>query len=226
MKIELWLIWKEPVSRRRFKIGILQKDEKKYIFKYVNPELDDARKNGFKFYPGFEDITKTYESESLFTNIASRLPNSKRKDYLEILNWYNLDINSSEIDILIATKGRLLTDNYEFVPAFNLNKIIFDVAGTRHSKDILKCRKMLKINDKLLLEPENNVKDENAIKVVYVDENNERYEIGYVPRYYSKKILEILKNNVNYSAMVQSLNFDSSFFDEDITANVKLIINN
>ena len=47
-----------------------------------------------------------------------------------------MDINSSEIDILIATKGRLLTDNYEFVPAFNLNKIIFDVAGTRHSKDI------------------------------------------------------------------------------------------
>lgn len=29
MKIELWLIWKKPVSRRRFKIGILQKDEKK-----------------------------------------------------------------------------------------------------------------------------------------------------------------------------------------------------
>ena len=85
---------------------------------------------------------------------------------------------------------------------------------------------MLKINDKLLLEPENNVKVEDAIKVVYVDENNEMYEIGYVPRYYSKKILEILKNNVNYSAMVQSLNFDSSFFDEDITANVKLIINN
>ena len=68
-------------------------------------------------------MSKTYKNNELFINIASRLPNKGRIDYLEILNSYNLDKESSDFDILKATRGRTLTDNYEFVPAFDLNKI-------------------------------------------------------------------------------------------------------
>ncbi len=60
MKDELWLIWKEPTSRRRYKIGSLIKESKGYKFAYINPELDDARTVGFKYFPGFEDLTKLY----------------------------------------------------------------------------------------------------------------------------------------------------------------------
>lgn len=223
MNNELWLIWKEPLSHRRFKIGILIKLNDGYEFSYVDPELGEARKVGFNFFSGFNDLSKTYKNNELFINIASRLPNKGRIDYLEILNSYNLDKESSDFDILKATRGRTLTDNYEFVPAFDLNKIEFDVAGTRHCKDINKCKDFLKINRVLYLEPEpNNKNDENAVKVV-LKENGKLYHLGYVPRYYSKELLNELNKGVKYSAMIQNLKFNSPFSDENIVANVKLI---
>lgn len=223
MNNELWLIWKEPLSHRRFKIGILIKLNDGYEFSYVDPELGEARKVGFNFFPGFNGLSKTYKNNELFINIASRLPNKGRIDYLEILNSYNLDKESSDFDILKATRGRTLTDNYEFVPAFDLNKIEFDVAGTRHCKDINKCKDFLKINRVLYLEPEpNNKNDENAVKVV-LKENGKLYHLGYVPRYYSKELLNELNKGAKYSAMIQNLKFNSPFSDENIVANVKLI---
>lgn len=223
MKNELWLTWKEPYSRRRYKVGVLSKEEKNYIFKYENPELDAATEKGFKYFPGFEDTKKVYKNEVLFMNIKTRLPNVSRPDYLEILNSYNLEKDSNDFDILKATRGRLITDDYEFVPAFDLNKIEFDIAGTRHCHDINKCKKILKINDKLLLAIDSdNEFDNNAIKVMYNDGKNS-YHLGYVPRYYAKQLSEKLQKGMNYSAMIKSLNFDSPLSDENITASVKLI---
>ncbi len=51
----------------------------------------------------------------LFSNIESRLPNTSRPEYLEILNTYDLEPNASQIEILKKTKGRLLTDNFDLV---------------------------------------------------------------------------------------------------------------
>ncbi len=223
MNGELWLIWKDLISRRRYKVGILNRKNGMYKFSYVNPELNDAKKVGFKYFPGFEDLTKDYESETLFANILTRLPNSTRPDYLEILNSYNLDKETEEFEILKVTRGRTITDNYEFVPAFDLNKIEFDVAGTSHCDDIKECRKYLRVNKKLYLEPEpDNVSDKNAIKIVF-KEDGRVFHLGYVPRYYCKELLDELYKGVKYSAMIQSLNLDSQLSDENICANVKLI---
>lgn len=220
---EMLLIWKEPISRRRFIIGNLSYDGIKYIFKYTNPEVEDAKKYGFEFYPGFQKLNKIYESEQLFPNIETRLPNPLRPDYLEILNSYGLEKDSTKLQILCKTKGRLITDNYEFVPSFDKHKIEFEIAGTRHSNDTIKCKEFLSINKKLyLILDDNNKYDENAVKVIYKC-NNKDYELGYVPRYYSKELKKILKENIKYSAMIESLNFDSNIRDEDITVSVKLI---
>ena len=225
MNNEMWLIWKNPQTRRRYKIGVLTYNKQQYLFKYVNPELDDARKNGFGFFPGFDNIHKEYISKELFANTETRLPNPARPDYLEILNSYGLEKDSTKLEILKATKGRLLTDNYEFVPAFDKVKVQFDVAGTRHCPDVKKCLKLISVNDKLILElDQNNLYDKNALKVILI-KNNKYYHLGYVPRYYSKELTELLKNNVEYSAMVQSLNFESKINDEDISVVVKLIFN-
>lgn len=225
MKEELWLIWKEPISRKRYKIGSLTKNNEGYKFNYINPELNEAKTAGFKYFPGFEDLTKTYESSKLFPNILTRLPNSTRPDYLEILNYYNLEKDSDDFAILVATRGRTLTDNYEFVLAFDANKLSFDVAGTSHSKDIKKCKEYLKVNKKLYLIPEpDNVYDANAIKIVF-EENGKFFHLGYVPRYYCKELLNKLKQNIKYSAMIQSVNLESQLNDENITASVKLILN-
>lgn len=225
MKEELWLIWKDSVSRRRYKIGILTKELSKYKFNYVNSELDNAKLAGFNYFPGFEDTKKTYESDVLFTNIATRLPNDTRPDYLEILNCYNLEKDSDEFKILKATRGRTITDNYEFVAAFDPNKVEFDVAGTSHCSDVEKCKNNLRVNEKIYLEHEpENSKDSNAIKVIYKEKGNS-YHLGYVPRYYSKELLTELNKGTQYSAMIQSLNLESQLSDENITAKVKLILN-
>ena len=225
MKEELWLIWKEPVSRRRYKICILVKESSKYKFYYVNPELDAAKLKGFNYFPGFEDTKKIYENDTLFTNIVTRLPNKTRPDYLEILNCYNLEKDADEFKILKTTRGRTITDNYEFVAAFDPNKVEFDVAGTSHCKDIEECKKYLKINANLYLEHEpENPKDPNAVKVIFKEKTNS-YHLGYVPRYYSKELLNELNKGIEYSAMIQSLNFESQLNDENITAKVKLILN-
>ena len=63
------------------------------------------------------------------------------------------------------------------------------------------------------------------IKVI-IKKNGIKYHLGYVPRYYSSELSKLLKNNVDYSAMVQSINFENKINKEDITANVKLIVNN
>lgn len=225
MKKELWLIWKHPKTRRRYKIGILSYEDGEYMFKYIDPELNDAMKVGFRYFPGFENINQKYISNELFANIETRLPNKRRADYLDILNLYNLEIDSTKLEILKATKGRLITDNYEFVPAFDANKVEFDVAATRHCPDVAKCKNLINVNDRLLLELDlENKYDKNAIKVIYTKEEK-KYHLGYVPRYYSKELSEILKNNIEYSAMIQSLNFESEINDEDITVFVKLIFN-
>ena len=224
MKQELWLIWRQPKTRRRYKVGILSFD-KIYTFSYLNPELDDALKNGFTYFPGFEDLQKEYRSEQLFANIATRLPNPKRPDYLNILNSYDLDSSSSQFDILSATKGRLVTDSYEFVPVFDSKKIEFDIAGTRHSKYISECCQLIQVNDLLTLELDpNNEFDEHAIKVLFIHDSK-KYQLGFVPRYYSKELTKLLNKKVSYSAMVESLNFESELNDEDVTVFVKLIFN-
>lgn len=222
---QLWLIWKDPLKRRRYKVGVLEKNEKYYSFKYVNPELNIAKNAGFDYYPGFEDTSKEYKNEKMFLNIENRLPNKKRPDYLEILNSYNLNIDSNSMEILKATKGRLVTDTYEFVEPFDKKKIEFDIAGTSHCNDLRECKDSIKVNDKLKLELEpNNISDPYAIKIV-LEKNGKMYHIGYVPRYYSKELTKILEKGVEYSALVQSLNFESVYNDEDINAYVKLIFN-
>ena len=219
----LWVIWKEAESRRRYIIGELKEDNQKYSFKYTNPELDDAKKVGFNNFPGFPDLKKVYKEDSLFANIKTRLPNPKRPDYLEILNYYNLSSLSSDMEILKATKGRLLTDHFEFVPVFtNQDKLLFDIAGTRHHLPVDKLKDVLKINDDLILEHEHdNPSDENAIKVLY-EYNNEEILLGYVPRFYSIELAKLLDKNIRYSAKIESLHLESSIYDEYVS--VKLII--
>ena len=159
----------------------------------------------------------------MFINIATRLPNENRPDYLQLLNMYDLNIKSYKMEMLEKTKGRLLTDNFEFVPEFNINKIEFDVAGTSHIEDIEKCKKILNVNDNIILEKEEDNKfDKYAIKIIF-ENNKRRYHIGYVPRYYSKDLSKLLEKNIEYSAKIESLRLNTSFRDEDILVSIKII---
>ena len=221
----LWLIWKNPTTRRRFRVGTLSFDDekRKYRFEYTNPELDDARTGGFVSFPGFNDLKKIYESDKLFVNIVSRFPNPERPDYLEILNSYNLSSDSKDIDILYATKGRLMTDTFEFVPEFDKRKIEFDLAGIRHLGNFEKIKDRIQENDKVALKIDSeNEFDKYAIKVCYFMEDGEEIELGYVPRYYSRQLTDLIQTK-KYSATVQKVRFDRKILDEFISVSVKLV---
>ena len=72
---ELWLIWKNPITKISYKVGVHHK-ENKYTFSYANSELEGAKK-GFKYFSEFPELEKNYESDKIFPNILTRLPNKK-----------------------------------------------------------------------------------------------------------------------------------------------------
>ena len=217
MKKTLWMIWKNPITRDRYRVGTLTIHDNNYDFRY-NTNENDLKNIGFDFFPGFNDINKIYNSQTLFENILNRLPNKNRPDYLKIIEDYGLSESSTDIEILEKTRGRLLTDNFEFVPSFNYDKIEFEVAGTRYSTELKKCKDSIKIGSELLLETEENNKYDKCAVVVKFSV----YKLGYVPRYYSQYLYKLLKEKTPYSAHVINLNFDSKIYDEAITVNVKI----
>lgn len=233
----LWLIWKSSKKRQRYKIGELKQEVdpngvSSYTFEYTDPELNDARSDGFDFFPGFnENQKKVYYSQNLFENIKTRLLNHRRSDFLELLNKYNLKDGASDWEVLVATRGRLVTDDFEFVAPFDEQRIEFDVAGIRYGDLAEKCTKdcnndsvsLVDVNTVLELKSENNnIYDPNAV-AIYLPCANQSYRIGYVPRYYSRQIKELIDANTRYSAMISRLILDSENHDDKITINVKLI---
>jgi hypothetical protein len=221
----LMLIWKDPITRKRYKVGELTVSHDEYSFKYVNPELTDAAQKGFKNYPTFPDLSKTYSQTGMFQTILERLPRKKRPDYLNILDRYNLNENSSDLEILIATRGRTPTDPFEFVQYIDFQpdqhfKLNFDLAGVRHYEpNIQKEGLVIGTEIRLIREPLNEW-DPNAVKV----QTQSDTILGYVPKYYSKVITSMLLHNASYSAKIVRLDFISNSPDEWIQAYVEVII--
>lgn len=227
---ELWLIWRSDSreNRRRYRVGTLRRDGDKYIFNYGNDEdFVEAREAGLVSFPGFENLEKKYVSEGdLFSNIVARLPKPERDDYLDILNRYDIALDDDKFKILIATKGRQVGDNFEFVRAFDGNKVEFDVAGVNHRQldKIEKAAKegYLASGAKLILKrEEDNRHDKFAIRIILPTGKDEVF-IGYVPRYYSEYLAKKIDDGVDYSAVVARVDLGSKIRDEKISTVVRL----
>ena len=215
----LWLVWRDWSNKDKYLIGELTYDNNIYKFKYFPDELKEAQKLNFRCYFGFNDLDKVYESKDLFFNIKVRLPNPKRPDYLDILNNFDLNCNSTEMEILEKTGGRLLTDSFEFVPSFNKNETVeFEVINTNSFID--SNLKDMVVDDNLEFE----IEDQNnySIKVNYL-KAKDKYQVGYVPRFYSKEIIKLLNMNIPYSLKIARIIFDNKIGVEHTIIKVKLI---
>ncbi|MEY8741222.1 HIRAN domain-containing protein [Bacillales bacterium AN1005] len=224
---ELLLVWKEPESRQRYVVGklIYNGDENKYLFSYLSENLQKAVSVGFKNYPSFPDLGETYESKGqLFPGLMNRLPNKKRPNYPEILLKYNLDTTSTVMEILGATRGRLGTDNFEFVQfiEFIQNQpfqITFDLAAARRY-DFPSVKGEIKENEVVtLIRDMDNQVDVNAVRVIYRD----NLCLGYVPRYYSEDLAAMLEAGVQYKAIIKKLDILNDNPDEWAKIRVEVI---
>lgn len=204
----LYLIWKHPDTRRQYIVGILSKNGF-FEFKY-GEEFTEAQKEGFKGIEAFKEFDKTYTSEKLFPVFSSRLPDKKRKGISEILKKYN--INEYDEYMLLKNSGaRLPIDTLEFIdPIFDDEQPVsrcFYVAGARHYMPCCgeECVNNIDIKENdsltLCLEPDNKY-DKNAVLIKTKNSN----VIGYVPRYYSKQVAQMIKDNRNVICRVVEFN--------------------
>lgn len=83
----------------------------------------------------------------------------------------------------------------------------------------------IKENVSLILnqEPENKY-DKYAIQVI-LKKIGQEYHLGYVPRYYSKYLTDVLNDCISYSAMIEKVRTDPVLKEDNITVFVKLIFN-
>ncbi|NLB43296.1 MAG: DNA-binding protein [Clostridiales bacterium] len=207
----LYLIWKEPISRRNFIIGQLSKNSQ-YEFTYGH-EVDQAIKEGFELLIPFENIDKVYKSDTLFPTFSSRLPDAKRRGIDKILTKYDLK-EFDEYKLLKKSGARLPIDTLEFIdPIFEESngevERNFYIAGVRYyiGCDGAICEEALNLSveDSLSLDLEpTNQYDGDAIKVVDMKNNH----LGYLPRYYSAGITEYLEQGASYECKVLEVNKD------------------
>lgn len=194
----LFLIWKQPETRRQYIVGVLSKNGG-FEFEYAK-DINEARENGFSGMESFKDFNRTYKSEKLFPVFSSRLPDKKRRGIDDILKKYNMD-KYDEYLLLKNSGARLPIDTFEFIdPIFDEEEVVlrnFYIAGISH---YLNCKNNVcdfsNVNihngDKLILKLEpDNVRDKYAVEIYTLD----NVKLGYVPRYYSRQVTERIKKN-------------------------------
>ena len=191
----LYLIWKSEQTRKQYIIGQLTKNGQ-YEFQYGG-EVQAAIADGFRPLLCFPDLNKVYKDDRLFTIFTSRLPDKKRKNIQTILEKYGLE-KYDDYMLLKRSGARLPIDNLEFIdPILSLDKDvtrIFYMAGVRHYLDCdgKDCAQAIEVTrgDEVFLrtEPDNSY-DQNAVQFLDISGN----VLGYVPRYYSKGVTELLK---------------------------------
>ncbi len=223
----LYLIWKDPITRRNFIVGQLSKNSQ-YEFSY-GYEIRDAMEKGFELLISFEDIEKVYKSDTLFPTFSSRLPDRKRRGIEKILAKYDLE-EFNDYKLLKRSGARLPIDTLEFIDPILTEhngeiKRIFYIAGVRHyiGCDGEDCKEAMDVNieDRLHLEIEpTNLYDENAVKVLDKENNH----VGYLPRYFSESIAEYLKENIEYVCIVLEFNKDMTC-DECIKVRLEIQCN-
>lgn len=206
----LYLIWKSEKNRRQYIIGQLSKNTH-YQFEYCK-EVAEAQKEGFLPLISFPELNGIYCSNALFPVFESRLPDKKRKDMGNILKKYGMD-EYEPYQLLKRSGARLPIDSLYFIdPIIDTSKPFkrkFHMAGVRHyiGCNGKECDKSLEITTgeevTLDLEPEN-VKDKKAVKVL----NSKKQMLGYIPRYYSSSVFDLIQEGRNLKCTV--LNVDKN----------------
>ncbi len=193
------VLWKDVLTRRNFKVGVLYKD-KKYVFAYDVDGVSAAQECGFNGLVAFPDLSAEYTNDELFPVFENRLPDKRRKDLPDVLKRYGLQ-EYDAFELLKKTGGKTPTDTISFAESIILSDEVdivreFNIAGVRHcnvcnGKADEECTIQIELIKgdrlKLTLEPKND-KDPYAVAVYKAT-----HKVGYIPSNYCKQVFGALK---------------------------------
>ena len=189
------LVWRTPLRpadegggrdclvRDHHAVGeLVRKRSGRVSFQYFD-DLDAARTQGFKGYPGLRLGRKVNEKVG-FDLLRRRLPPAERTDFGETLQKFDLpaDLDRSDHLTLLAYTGARNNDSFSICETFDgfdkPFRFLFDLANVERDGTYDVCAK-LKPGDALTFKRDpDNPNNPNAVKVVRAD--NEKQKAGYV----------------------------------------------
>ena len=199
MMKKLFLAWQDPKSRYWFPIGQLNFDGKKYHFVYTKGVTQAQAESGFQLLHSFPDPDRIYSSSELFPLFSNRLMRPSRPDYQDYLQWLNIPQDENDpIAILARSEGRKATDTFAVFPEPEINQngsyyLHFFLHGLRYMPESsIERVKQLQPEELLYLTQDfQNPYDSKALLL----RTEDRYNLGYCPRYLAADIGEILNEN-------------------------------
>lgn len=207
---KLLVSWKGPESKKNYFVGLLSKNNDSnglnYKFVYNQEIVSQAQKDGFKPFVGLKDLDKEYSSNKLFSIFERRLPNQSRNVFKKFINDYSLETSDVVTwEYLKITKGRTATDNLSFLePVYIIGDNLMytgEVAGWSFTRQ---NNYDLKVNDQLVLQvEENNREDNTAVEII--NPENENTRVGYIQKPFNKVFFSLLKKGYSLNCYIKSI---------------------
>ena len=163
---------------------LVRKRSGRVSFRYFD-DLEAARAQGFRGYPGLFIDTKAKDNDRIGVELLRRrLPPEQRRDYGKILQTFGLpvDLDLSDHLTLMAYTGARNDDDFSICETFDgfdrPFRFLFDLANVRHDGTYDVCAKLAPGEALTFRREPDNPHDPNAVKVVRAA--NEKEKAGYV----------------------------------------------
>lgn len=195
----LFLAWQDPNSGSWFPIGRLTFDGTEYQFAYTHGVEEAQAKCDFQLLQSFPRLNEVYKSNELFPLFSNRLMPRSRPDYNNFVQWLNVPKHKDDpIALLARSGGRKATDHFEVFPCpeqdeNGLYHIHFFVHRLRElpEESIIRLNKLKPAELLYLAHDLQNEYDTQALML----RTNDRYLVGYCPRYLVEEVWELLRQN-------------------------------
>ncbi|EGR1562256.1 hypothetical protein D6L41_12115 [Vibrio alginolyticus] len=207
----VFVIWKDSDDGMWHPVAKLTRTDDSYRFNYTK----GANHKNFIAFPRMDDLTKVYQSASLFSFFTNRLIPTNRPEFKKMLEWSDIDPTGyDELDLLGVSGGARKTDEFRIISEPEVTtqgqyKIRFFISGVRHL-DVASTERV------------NNLEAGEQLKFIYEDSNphdckavlvstSDETPIGYCPKYFNCDVRALLDDPEldSHSLNVVKLNRDA-----------------
>ena len=111
---QLIVTWQNPEIRAVYPVGVLAKEHDYYSFAYLKRV---SKATGFRPFAGFEDMSRLYQSDTLFDFFESRVLSAKRPDFRSYVEKLDLEVHqATPWELLVKSSGRTKGDTVQLFP--------------------------------------------------------------------------------------------------------------